>query len=489
MTASKPDTQKAKLVENLVASPAETSWLEFETNNSDPGMIGKMISALSNAALLDERDTAYVLWGVRDEDRAVVGTEFRPDKKHKMHDLEFWLRRKIKPDLDFHFDTIDHHGARLVLLTIAAANKSPTLFDGESYIRIESATPRLSMHPELERRLWNALQAVPWEARMAMESLSGDEVLARLDYLTYFLLTKHPTPGAPQEILARLSDDKIIRPDDAGQWSITNLGAILFAWNLNDFSTSMAYKGIRFAAYDGAGRSAKNRWVRDEEKGYASGLRGMLNHIDELLPENEHLGTVIRRSYPLYPKVALREFIVNALIHQDMTITGAGPRISLFSDRLEISNPGKPLIPANRFLGSNPRSRNERLSSLMRRMGLCEERGTGVIQALRTIEIFQLPPPEFRDDLDAVRVTLFAPRSFAKMTRDERIRACYQHAALTYLSNGNTPMRNMTLCERFGIDKRNAAQASTVIKQTMEAGLVKPADPGRPRAGYVPFWA
>ena len=88
---------------------------------------------------------------------------------------------------------------------------------------------------------------------------------------------------------------------------------------------------------------------------------------------------------------------------------------------------------------------------------------------------------------EAVRIVLFAPRRFSDMTPEERVRACYQHAALKYVSGQR--MKNSTLCERFGIDPQNAAQASVVIKQALGAGLIRPADPAHPRAGYVPFWA
>jgi hypothetical protein len=86
-----------------------------------------------------------------------------------------------------------------------------------------------------------------------------------------------------------------------------------------------------------------------------------------------------------------------------------------------------------------------------------------------------------------VRAVLFAPRRFADMTPEERVRACYQHASLKYVSGQR--MKNSTLCERFGIDPQNAAQASTVIRQALAANLIRPADPEHPRAGYVPFWA
>ena len=170
-----------------------------------------------------------------------------------------------------------------------------------------------------------------------------------------------------------------------------------------------------------------------------------------------------------------------------MTITGAGPLIELFSDRMEITNPGQPLVQPDRFLDSPPRSRNESLAALMRRMRLCEEQGTGIDKVLAIVEMHQLPPPDFRVEAEAVRVVLYAPRRFSDMTLEERVRACYQHAALKWVSGQR--MTNITLRERLGIEPQNAAQASGVIRQTIASGLIRAADPSRPRSGYVPLWA
>jgi predicted HTH transcriptional regulator len=134
-----------------------------------------------------------------------------------------------------------------------------------------------------------------------------------------------------------------------------------------------------------------------------------------------------------------------------------------------------------------PRSRNEALASLMRRMGMCEEQGSGLDKVIAQVELFQLPPPLFRQGDASMQVILYGPRTFAEMTPDERARACYQHAVLKFLSGAR--MKNATLCARFGIDPKNAAQATGVINKALDDGLIKPADPEHPRAGYVPTWA
>jgi predicted HTH transcriptional regulator len=86
-----------------------------------------------------------------------------------------------------------------------------------------------------------------------------------------------------------------------------------------------------------------------------------------------------------------------------------------------------------------------------------------------------------------MRVLMYAPRKFRDMDKDERIRACYQHAALKYVASGR--MTNASLRARLGIDEQNSAQVSRIIKDALAADLIRPADPARPRGGYVPFWA
>lgn len=481
-----PRTQA--LIAELLALPAETAWVEFKENNNDAQLIGKLISALSNAARLTDKPVAYVLWGVRDVDHTPVGTSFEPSRHLQQgQPLDLWLAQRLQPAIAFSFKSLAYQGVTLVLLEIPAASSSPVEFERQAYIRIGSATPRLADHPERLKALWAKLQPFAWESGIAAPFLSTDEVLARLDYSAYFDLTGQPLPDNRQGIFDKLKADHLITQDVGGHWNITHLGAILFAKRLSDFSTSMARKAIRFVSYDGLSRADTVTHRQDGQKGYAIGFTGLIDFIDGLMPRNEFIGKAFREDRPLYPAIAIRELVANALIHQDMTVTGAGPLVEMFSDRLEITNPGQPLVKPERFLDYPPRSRNEALSSLMRRMRLCEEQGTGIDKVIVAVELHQLPPPDFKAEGDAVRAVLYAPRRFADMTPQERVRACYQHAALKHVSGQR--MKNSTLSERLGIDPQNSAQASVVIRHALQAELIRSADPAHPRSGYVPYWA
>ena len=482
------DTRLLALIDDLRAFPAETAWLEFKENNTDPRAIGRLISAVSNAARLEDKDCGYVVWGVRDAGHAVAGTRFDPSSaKHQRQPLEFWLSQMLRPGVAFSFQPVQHPDGRLVLLEIPAATTAPVEFDRTAYIRIGSATPRLADHPERQRALWDKLRPYAWETGIARQFVGTGEVLDLLDCPGYFGLLGKPVPEGSGAVLESLESDRLISHDVGGKWNVLNLGAILFARDVGAFESALSRKALRFVAYDGDGRTATVTHRMDFPAGYASGFARFNAHVNTLIPSPEDGSAAIRGARPLFPPVAVRELTANALIHQDMTITGAGPTVELFRNRIEITNPGAPLVEPERFIDYPPRSRNEALASLMRRMGLCEEQGTGIDKVVDAVEKAQLPPPEFRAEAGATRVTLFGPRRFAGMTAEERLRACYQHAVLCYLGGGR--LRNATLCDRFGVDRRNAAQISGVIRQALRKGSIRPADTTRPRSGYVPFWA
>jgi len=488
MITERHQTYWQGLVQELRKLPAETTWLEFKHNNADPQAIGEYLSALSNAAALDGRANAYLVWGIENGSHAVLGTRFAPAKaKQGNEELESWLLRLLSPHLHFRFISLTLEEHPIVLLEIPAASGKPTQFAGREWIRVGSNRKPLKDYPELERELWRRFDKVPFESQIAADNLSGTEALALLDYPAYFDLLALPLPANRDALLARLEEDQLLLRNQAGTWNITNLGAILFAKDLQRFR-GLVRKTIRIVVYEGAGRTTTLR-EQEGRKGYASGFAELMEHIHTLLPRKETIGQAFRQEHAVYPALAIRELVANALIHQEFSITGSGPMVELFRDRMEMTNPGTPLVVTERFLDSPPRSRNEQLASCMRRLGICEERGSGVDKVVAQTELHHLPAPIFETPGDFTRAVLFAHKNWKDMDSRDRTRACYQHACLRYVQR--EPMTNASLRERFGISPENSAMVTRVIKEGMADGLIKPFDieQGRRHAKYLPFWA
>ncbi len=191
----------------------------------------------------------------------------------------------------------------------------------------------------------------------------------------------------------------------------------------------------------------------------------------------------------MFPEIAVRELVANALIHQDFNESGASVMVEIYDDRMEISNPGKPFISPDRFIDEY-QSRNERLADVMRRLGICEEKGSGVDKVIQAAEVFQLPAPDFRVGERRTVAVLFAHQTLDAMDRNDRIRACYQHCCLRYVMNEK--MTNQSLRERFKLREDKVASVSQMIASTVDAGKIKLADPTQTSTryrSYVPFWA
>lgn len=489
MNTERPPEYLHGLLKELIALPRETEWLEFKENNDNPQEIGEYISALSNTAALCGKAFAYLVWGVNDEKHQIVGTSFKPKLTKKGNEeLESWLLRLMNPRIDFYFHTLETDQGSVVILEISRALKHPIQFQGQEYIRVGSYKKPLKEFPEKERALWRIFDTTPFEDMIAKENQSADDVLRLLNYPDYFDLLKSPLPDNRKGILSRLMDEHFIVPNVAGNWDITNAGAILFARKLDDFS-SLKRKALRIILYTGASRIQTKKEVIGS-KGYASGFESLIEYIRNLIPSNEIIEKALRKEVPMYPELAIRELVANALIHQDFLIHGAGPMVEIFADRIEITNPGAPIVKTERFLDSPPRSRNEGIASLMRRIGYCEERGSGIDKVVSLTEHYQLPAPLFEVIADNTRAVLFAYRPYGEMDRKERVLAAYMHACLKYVQRDY--LTNSSLRERFGIEKENSAMVSRVIRDAVKDGVIKPIDPeseSKKMSRYWPIWA
>ena len=470
------------LVEELRALPQESEWVEFKENNSNPHIIGEYLSALSNSAFLENKEFGYLVFGIEDETHKVVGTSFLPRKeKIGNQDMENWLSTQLEPRINFRIIEGKINEQNIVIFQIDATENRPISFKGVEYIRIGSYKKKLKEHPEKESILWRKSKNLVFEKEYALRNISADKVLELIDYPSVFKLLNIPLASNKSHILEKLEEEKLIF-NRLNKYHITNLGALLFAYDLNNFE-GLSRKAPRVIIYKG---NNKLNTVKEHIgiMGYAVAFERLVNYVNDKLPSNEEIGRVFRKEVRMYPELAIRELIANSIIHQDLSIKGASPMIEIYDNRIEISNPGKPLIDTKRFIDHSPVSRNEMLAGLMRRMKFCEERGSGIDKVIHEIELFQLPAPEFLGGDNYTRVILYSPKSLRQMSKPDKMRACYQHACLLYVSGEY--MTNQSLRERLNIDKKNYPIVSRIIKDAIDNKYIAEYENSRM---YIPFWA
>ena len=476
-----------QLLEECTTLPYETEWLEFKHNFHSPEEIGERISALSNSACIHNKPYGYLVYGVEDESHKIIGTTFKA-KQHKKgnEDLELWLCNRLNPRIDYRTYEFDYtENIHISLYQIPAATNRPVSFLNQSYIRINSTTKLLHGYPDKEAKIWRNIPQSSFESDIAKCQLTSSEVVSLLSTETFFDLLQQPYPQSQKGVIEKLVSSHLVVQQES-YFGITNMGALLFAKKINDFD-DIVRKAVRVIVYK---HKNKVETIRDISgaMGYAVGFRGLVSWINSQLPANEEIGKALRKDKKMYPEIALRELLVNALVHQDFKAQGC-PTVEIYSDRIEISNPGIPLIGVERFIDEYI-SRNEKFARLMRQLRLCEEKGSGMDKVVFYNELYQLPALNIQLQDNRTVVTMYAYKPLNDTDRTDKIRACYQHACLKYVSNEK--MTNQTLRERFSIDDRNAAIASRIIKDTLAESLIKEDDPentSRKFKRYVPYWA
>jgi ATP-dependent DNA helicase RecG len=419
-----------------------------------------------------------MLLGIADKvPRPVVGTAACSDVVE--------MAERLFTQLGFRVDVeeVAHPDGRVVVLHIPSRPRG-TAYHREGAYLMRAGQTLVPMSEDQLRKIF--AEGMPnWLEEYSLVDLSADEIVELLDTQSLFELLKLPYPTNRSRVIERLLKERLIDEVDR-LYAIRRLGALLLAKKLDAFP-DLSRKAPRVVVYSGVSK-LDTRLDQTGNKGYAVGFQGLVNFIMEQLPQNEVIVDALRREVKLVPQSVVRELVANSLIHQDLSIGGASVMVEIYANRIEFSNPGEPVVPVERFIDGYE-SRNERFADLMRRFGICEEKSSGIDRVVHEAEVFQLPAPDFRSGRKRTFVTIFGPRDFEEMNRDDRMRACYQHCALRYVMSEN--MTNQSLRERFHLPENKTAIVSQIIAATIDAQLIhldEKIGTSRKYARYLPFW-
>jgi len=455
--------------------PSETQNLEFKEAKTqyDTKKLSRYCVAIANEG------GGHLILGVKDKlPREVVGTQAFNDVVDIAGKLFTWVGFRVD------IEEINHPDGRILVFIIPPRPRG-TAYHYEGAYLMRSGEELVPMSEDQLRKIFAEGQP-NWLEEIALKNISAQDVVHLLDTQTFFELLNLPYPTDQSGVIGKLISEKLIEKTDVG-FNILNIGAILLAKNLKNFS-HIQRKATRVIVYKG---ESKLETLSDltGEKGYAVGFIGLVQYVMGKLPQNEIIKNAIRKEVKLVPEVVIRELLANALIHQDFEMTGASPVVEVFSNRIEISNPGEPIVPVERFIDGY-QSRNERLADIMRRFGICEEKSSGIDRVIESAEILQLPAPEFLISHKRTIVVIHGERAFRDMSGSDRVRACYQHCVLQYVLRKQ--MTNQSLRQRFGVSEGSANIISQIISSAVEQNLIKN-DPNAPDsrryARYIPFWA
>jgi predicted HTH transcriptional regulator len=470
-------TTSVEQIDSWCRYASESQHLEFKEARAQ----FEMSRLCEYCVALANEGGGHLLLGITDKrPRAVVGTQ-------AFRDIVVAAQR-LHEALGFRVDVeeVAHPNGRVVVFRIPS-RPFGTVYHLDGRYLMRSGQSLVPMSEDRLRAIF-AEGRKHWLLECEWRGLSVANVIEQLDTPRYFQLLKLPQPETSLAVVDRLVDAGLLVAD-ASTYAVTNLARITLAHDIDGIQP-LRRKAPRVILYDGTGKFST---IRDETMsgGYAARFDDLIKLIELQTPAREVIGRVYRVDVRDYPMVAIRELVANALIHQDFEVSGATVMIEIYAGRIEISSPGQPSVQPERFIDGYG-CRNEPLAGLMRRFSLSEGKGSGFDKVVRAVEEYHLPAPEIR--FDSIRTTciLYGPRAFADMMGSDRIRACYQHCCIRYLSGH--PMTNQSLRERFRLGDGQSSQTKTsqVIAAALAAGRIK-LDPvvehSRRYARYLPHWA
>ncbi|MDK1716591.1 ATP-binding protein [Dellaglioa algida] len=480
--------QKKELM-TFIQNHDESEVLDYKENLVDPLTIGEYISALGNSAMLIHNPSAYMIWGVEDISKSIVGTTFNPQllKASDKNNMPFitYLEKFLEPHIMLNWESFTIENRPVILLTIDVTNVNrPIKFKGKAFIRSGSSKTSLTEFPEKERLIWKSFESSKFELEFAKTGLTWDEVLSLLDIELYRQAIQ--SDNITDTISSMITDNILCR--STTKFNITNLGAYTLALDLSLFS-ELARRTIRIVKYNGNHNYDPAVSDTTGKIGIGISFPNMVTYTMSQLPYKEDYMDSIRRNLPMFPKIAIRELIANALVHQNFNIHGSRPLVEIYDNRIEISNPGAPIIEPERFLDSKPKSRNDELANLLGKLHVVESRGTGIDKVVNSLEQNALPALSIIiQGSDTTVIKLSEKKKFKDMSITEKNQSIYWHSCLRYVED--LQIDNKTLRNRFKLDGNSTKLMSYAIINAQEANLIKPYDPnaGRKFMKYIPFW-
>ncbi len=320
---------------------------------------------------------------------------------------------------------------RVLVVEATAVAGSPFVFDGRAYKRIGPTTSRMSQ-TEYQERLLARTQAIHrWENQVAEGYLLADldtEEIDRMVRAAVHCGRLASQPSDPMDVLDRLHlrvEGRLLRA-----------AVVVFGRKLMPDYPQCALRLARFK-----GTSKTEFLDQRQVRGHAfQVLDEAVNFIMRHIPVAGRIvsGKLEREDIPLYPPLALREALVNALCHRDYTIPGGAVNVAIYDDRLEIISSG--LLPPGITIPDLKRShisrpRNPLIAEVFYRRGLIEQWGRGTQKIVDWCVAAGQPEPDFEEQAGDV-VVRFLPSGYSPPLRVSHDLTDRQRQVLHILSNG-----------------------------------------------------
>lgn len=218
----------------------------------------------------------------------------------------------------------------------------------------------------------------------------------------------------------------------------------------------------------------------------------MLDGAMQFVSKNMRTKTIInpqtgkREDRTDYPITAIRESILNALVHRDYSIHTEGMpiQVTMYEDRIEIRNPGGIYgrIRIDQLGKVQPDTRNPVIASELEMLKVTENRYSGIPTIRRTMQEYNLPQPEFLDERGSFIVKLY---KYGENTVTSETEEIEDNELILFCK---TPRTRREICDYLGLNSVTYA-IQTYVMPLVEKGIIKMSLPDKPKSSNQLFYS
>lgn len=353
--------------------------LEFKREMPAKSDILKTIIGFANGA------GGELVIGVSDSNREIVGVEDPLLLEEKISNMVF---DNIQPFVSPYISVITIEGKSIVIVNVLPGYERPYFKKSEGpekgvYIRVGSSNRRATS--DMAEELRRLGRGIVFESEVDISKSIND--LDKSSLTSFF-----ETIGQSGYDKSVLQKWKVLQRNN-GDYFPTVAGLVLFGKrDLSDYD----FASIRLSIFQGKTLDAIAE-TREFGVPIIEKVDAVYREINQFLRKESYLEGARRLEKTIIPAFAVREVVVNAIVHRDYSMTGASIKVNVFDDRLEVISPG--VLSGNLDLSDIgtgiSECRNRSIVRIFRKMDYMEELGTGIARIIKLYEDKKLSPPSF----------------------------------------------------------------------------------------------
>lgn len=464
-----------------IIARGESEILEFKKSTGQRTEASKTVCAMLNGS------GGHVLFGVTNQGE-IVGQQVAATTLEDLAN-EF---RKIEPQVTPTLETVEIGNGKAVIVVTAPGGDGPYMFDGRAYTRSGATTQRMAKNTYENLLSFKLHPSKRWENQPAvgagLDDLDHEEILRVREEAIRQRSISAGTSMDIGDILDRLE----LRKDGV----ITQAALMLFG--KGGFSTNYPQLLLKMGRFRGTKITGDILHNRQEQMNAFAMMREGMAFFDRILPLASYFpkGKILREDRLPVPPEALREILLNAIIHRDYAPFWGYIAIAVFDDRIEIISSGllPPGITVDMLSGPHlSRLRNPKIAQTFHRIGAIEAWGRGTNRVIDECKKYGLEPPTFREESGYLIVTFKAPigpgADAGKEAGTKSALSGHQIGTefdptkeqLLVLASAQDPQALTALMEKCGRTDRTKFKKQ-VLNPLLEAGLLAMTIPDRPQS-------